>query len=57
MNERVKSIRVVLHNVAPLDPLTIAAAAVVLLAVTALACHLPARAATRVDPIIILKSE
>jgi ABC-type antimicrobial peptide transport system permease subunit len=39
------------------DPLTIAAAAVVLVTVALLAAYLPARRASRVDPVIVLRNE
>jgi len=46
-----------LFQVRPGDPLTLTAAAVLLLATAALACYLPARRATRVDPLIVLRAE
>lgn len=46
-----------LYGVTPLDPLTFAACAVVMLAVSALAAYLPARRATRVDPVIALRGD
>jgi putative ABC transport system permease protein len=46
-----------LFQVRPGDPLTLAAAAVLLLATAALACYVPARRATRVDPLIVLRTE
>lgn len=44
-----------LHDVSPADPLSLGAAATVLLATSALAGYLPARRAARVDPMIALR--
>jgi putative ABC transport system permease protein len=46
-----------LFEVRPGDPLTLAAVALVLLAIAALACYIPARRATRVDPLVVLRAE
>ena len=46
-----------LFGVPPRDALTLSAAALVLLVVTAIACVIPARRATRVDPAIALRLE
>ncbi len=46
-----------LYGVTPADPVSYAAAAVVLFAAGWLACELPARRAMRVDPLIALKQE
>jgi predicted permease len=46
-----------LYQVSPTDPVTIAAVATVLVAVAALASAIPARSATRVDPVRALRAD
>ncbi len=46
-----------LFNVEPFDPASYVVTSVLLLAIAALACYVPARRATRVDPIAALHQQ
>jgi putative ABC transport system permease protein len=47
----------ILFGIRPNDPLTLGVVAITLVAVTLLACYIPARRATKVDPMVALKYE
>lgn len=50
-------LQTMLFGVAPLDPATFAAVSLMFGAVATLASYVPARGATRVDPMVALRSE
>ena len=52
-----RTLRALLFDVAPTDPAVLAAGAAAVAAVSLLASLLPARRATRVDPLIALREE
>jgi putative ABC transport system permease protein len=50
-------LQTLLFEVKPTDPLVVGAVTALVLAVAALACWVPARRATRVDPVVVLRQE
>jgi putative ABC transport system permease protein len=53
----IRALRSVLYNVAPLDPTALISALLTLSVVALIACFLPARRASLVDPIVALRTE
>jgi putative ABC transport system permease protein len=53
----IRSLRGLLFHVSAVDPLALASAIAVLLAAALLACYLPARRVTRIDPLLAVRSE
>jgi len=53
----IRSMSAMLFGVQPTDPLTFAAVSIVLVLVSLLASYIPARRATKVDPIVALRYE
>jgi putative ABC transport system permease protein len=52
-----KTLKTMLYNVGALDVWALAGVALVLLAAALVACYLPARRATRIDPLVALRQE
>jgi putative ABC transport system permease protein len=46
-----------IYDVSPADPLTFTAVGLIVVAIAVLACYVPARKATRADPMIALRAE
>jgi len=55
--QTVRSMRALLFEVLPYDPVTFSLVALALVAVAAMASYWPARRATRVDPVAALRLE
>jgi ABC-type antimicrobial peptide transport system permease subunit len=49
--------RTLVFNVRPSDPLTMGAVTIFIALIALVACYIPARRATRVDPIVVLREE
>jgi ABC-type antimicrobial peptide transport system permease subunit len=46
-----------IYDVSPADPLTFTTVGLIVVAIAVLACYVPARKATRADPMIALRAE
>jgi ABC-type antimicrobial peptide transport system permease subunit len=51
------SLKSALYGISPVDPIALAASGLLLMAVVLAACYLPARRATRIDPMAALRHE
>lgn len=49
--------RSVLYETSPMDPVSISAVAAILLLTSMLACYLPARRASKIEPLVALRYE
>jgi len=52
-----RALRSLLFGITPLDPLSLGSVALILLLTASLACYLPARRATRLDPMSALRND